>query len=157
MTLSTLVDMSAEVLLCDFPICFETPVAWGEMDSFAHVNNVVYFKYFESARIEYFRRIGFPDWMKETGIGPILASTSCRFRKPLTFPDRVTVGARVTGLENDRFTMDYRVVSHALDAVAAEGEGLIVAYDYRGGEKAAVPQEIRARIMKLEGKGLEPR
>jgi len=146
--------MSSEQFLHDFPISFETPVAWGEMDSFAHVNNVVYFRYFESARIEYFRAIGFPEWMKQTGVGPILASTSCRFRKPLTFPDRVTVGARVTAIETDRFTMAYRVVSLTLDAVAAEGEGLIVSYDYRGAEKAPVPDEIRARIIKLEGERL---
>lgn len=40
-----------------FPVVIELPVVWGEMDAFAHVNNVVYFRYFESARIAYLERI----------------------------------------------------------------------------------------------------
>jgi acyl-CoA thioester hydrolase len=137
-------------LLAEYPIRFETPVAWGEMDAFEHVNNVIYFKYFESARIEYFRQIQFPEHMESTGVGPILASTSCRFRKPLAYPDRVTVGARVTQLDTDRFTMLYRVVSHELGAVAADGEGLIVAYNYRTAEKASLPDVIRDRILAMD-------
>ncbi len=136
--------------LADFPLRIELPLAWGEMDAFGHVNNAVYFKYFESARIEYFRQIHFPEHMKSTGVGPILASTSCRFRKPLAYPDRVTVGARVTQLDTDRFTMLYRVVSHELGAVAADGEGLIVSYNYRTAEKVPVPEVIRARILAMD-------
>ncbi|MFP6684355.1 MAG: thioesterase family protein [Polyangiaceae bacterium] len=141
---------SLEELLADYPIRFETPVAWGEMDAFQHVNNVVYFKYFESARIAYFAAVGFAEHMEATGVGPILASTSCRFKRPLRFPDRVTVGARVRDLAEGRFTMLYRVVSHQLGAVAAEGEGLIVSYDYRAEAKAPLPEAIRAKMLEVD-------
>ena len=40
--------------VADYPVVIETPVAWGEMDAYGHVNNIVYFRYFESARIAYF-------------------------------------------------------------------------------------------------------
>jgi acyl-CoA thioester hydrolase len=119
------------------------------MDSFNHVNNIVYFRYFESARIVYFEKIGFREWMEEHGVGPILASTHCRFRRPLTYPDRVTIGARVTDLGEDRFSMKYRVYSHQLDDIAAEGEGLIICFDYRNGVKAPVPLQIRNAIEEL--------
>jgi len=128
----------------------ETPVAWGEMDSLRHVNNIVYFRYFESARMAYFERVGFWTYMDETGVGPILASAGCRFRIPLAYPDTVSVGARVSGVEADRFVMQYVVVSHRHGKAAAEGEGLIVAYDYRASRKAALPDEIRERIAALE-------
>jgi len=62
-------------------------VAWGEMDAFQHVNNVVYFKYFESARINYFEETGINAHMQTTGVGPILGNTQCRFKAPLTYPD----------------------------------------------------------------------
>lgn len=137
-------------LLGTYPVVIETPVAWGEMDSLQHVNNIVYFRYFESARMAYFERLGFWEYMEETGVGPILASTRCKFKVPLTYPDTVSVGARVSEIEGDRFVMKYVVVSHRQGRAAAEGEGLVVAYDYRALGKAALPDEIRKRIEALE-------
>lgn len=140
-----------EELLAGFPVVIETPVAWGEMDAAQHVNNIVYLRYFESARIAYFERLGFMEIMDQTGIGPILAEIHCRYRKPLTYPDTVSVGVRVSEMGEGRLVVQHRVVSHKLEAVAAEGEGTLVAYNYREKRKAAIPDEIRQRIEKLEG------
>lgn len=137
-------------LLAGFPVVIEIPVAWGEMDAFQHVNNIVYLRYFESVRIVYFERLGFMDIMGQTGVGPILAETRCRYRKPLTYPDTLSVGARVSELGEDRFVIQHRVVSHKLGAVAAEGEGTLVAYNYREKRKSAIPDEVRRRIQELE-------
>jgi acyl-CoA thioester hydrolase len=131
-------------------VVVELPVVWGEMDSYRHVNNVVYFRYFESARLEYFRRMDWFEYEQANGIGPILAATQARFRKPLAYPDTISVAARVTALAEDRFTMEYRLVSQRLAAVAAEGEGTIVAYHYREGKKVPLPDELRRRIAELE-------
>lgn len=141
--------MSSEVdvLLEAFPVRVSMPVAWGEMDAFGHVNNVVYFRYFENARIEYARRIGFAD---ARGVGPILASTHCRFRRPLTYPDQLCVGVRTTEILEDRFTIEYRLVSQRLGEVAAEGGGVVVSYDYGTGRKAPLPSAVRRAIEDLE-------
>src|SRR5260370_15733897 len=105
-------------LLAGYPVIVELPVVWGEMDSYRHVNNVVYFRYFESARLEYFRRMGWFEYEDETGIGPILAATQARFRRPLTYPDTIWVGSRISEIGEDRMTMDYSLVSQRLEAVA---------------------------------------
>jgi len=136
--------------LSNYPVVIEIPVAWGDMDAFQHVNNIVYFKYFESARIAYFEKLDFNDQMKKTGIGPILANTQCRFKIPLTYPDTVSVGAKVDDIENDRFLMKYLVVSHTHKNIAASGEGMLVSFNYRENEKAPIPDEIRARMTDLE-------
>ncbi len=141
---------SVAELLRGYPVVVEQAVAWGEMDSYRHVNNVVYFRYFENARLEYFRRLDWFAFEAETGIGPILAATQARFRRPLTYPDRIAVAVRVSATATDRFTMDYRLVSHQLADVAAEGHGTVVSYDYRAGKKAHLPEEIRRRIAVLE-------
>ena len=144
-------------LLDGFPITLDVPVAWGEMDAFGHVNNTVYFRYFESARIMYLRAIDFTAGGGSGGggagdrIGPILASTHCRFRRPLTYPDTVRVGTRTTEVAEDRFVMEYRVVSLESEAVAAEGGGTVVAYDYGRGEKAPLPPAVREAIDRLAG------
>jgi len=139
-----------EKLIEGYPVVIEIPVAWGEMDAFQHLNNIVYFRYFESARIAYFEKLDILELMTKKGIGPILASTSCKFRIPLTYPDKVLSGARVTKLEKDRFTMNYIVVSTKHQKTAAEGEGLIVAYDYRDNKKIMIPQKMRDLIMNIE-------
>jgi acyl-CoA thioester hydrolase len=139
-----------ERLVTDFPVVVEIPVAWGEMDSMGHVNNIVYFRYFETARIAYFERVLFLEEMRESGVGPILAATQCRFKTPLTYPDRVWVGTRADDLEEDRFLMRYSVVSRAQERVAAEGDGRIVSYDYRASRKAPLPGRVRAAIESLQ-------
>ncbi|MGN6132537.1 MAG: acyl-CoA thioesterase [Nocardioidaceae bacterium] len=136
-------------LLADFPVTVEIPVAWGDMDAMGHVNNAVYFRYFETARIECFAELGLGSIKQSDGVGPILHSTSCRFRIPLTHPDSVTVGAQIGEVSDDRFVMRYRAVSHHHGAVAADGESLIVAFDYATGSKAPVSDDLRARLMDL--------
>ena len=149
MTLHKASEESIEELLADYPVIVECPVIWGDMDAYEHVNNTVYFRYFETARIAFFDQVGFKEVKDETGIGPILATTQCRFRIPLTYPDTVSIGARVVDVKEDRFTMLYRVVSHNHKKVAAEGDGLLIAYDYKALTKAKLPAVIHERIDKI--------
>lgn len=139
--------------LAGWPVIVEQDVVWGEMDSYGHVNNTVYFRYFENARLEYFRRLAWPAENPPRRIGPILHSTHCRFRKPLAWPDRIAISARIPKLEADRFTIEHLILSEKL-GIAAEGWGLIVTFDYGVGAKAAVPPELRASIEKMEGRTL---
>jgi acyl-CoA thioester hydrolase len=142
--------------LAGFPVVIELDVAWGDMDSYAHVNNVVYFRYFESARIVYLDRVGWLRSMREDGLGPIAASTQARYRKPLAYPDHLLVGARLLDLQPDRVTLEHRVVSKTWDAVATEGQVVVVSFDYRNNRKAPLPEAVRAAIEALEGKRERP-
>jgi acyl-CoA thioester hydrolase len=144
-------------LLAHCPIVIEIPIAWGEMDSFQHVNNIVYLRYFESARIAYFERLQLMEFMTQTGIGPILASVQCRFKIPLTYPDTVSVGTRVSNVEHDRFVMEFYVISHKHQKIAAEGEGVIVSFNYRENQKTPLPEEVKRRIAELEASIAKPR
>lgn len=139
-------------VLPDYPVIVSQDVIWGEMDAFQHVNNTVYFRYFENARLAYFQRAGFMDLDAGAGIGPILASTSCRFRIPLTYPDTIHIGARVSDMGEDRFTMQYVVYSEQHSKIAAEGEGLVVCLDYRSHKKVAIPAAIRSKMEALAGR-----
>jgi acyl-CoA thioester hydrolase len=137
-------------LLKECPVVIETPIAWGQMDAFRHLNNTAYFRFFESGRIAYFERLNLLEYMEATGVGPILASTNCRFKIPLTYPDTVSIGTRVPEVQDDRFTMEYYVVSHKHQKVAAEGTGLIVCFHYKENKKTPIPAELKKRIEELE-------
>ena len=139
-------------LLDGFPAVVSIPVQWGEMDAYGHLNNTVFFRYFETARIEFLRLCGFLQAYEELKIGAILHSTSCRFKLPLFYPDTIEVGGRATEIGEDRFVMEYRVVSLDQNAVAAEGNGVIVSFDYTKRMKAPIPSSIRQKLEALSGK-----
>ena len=84
-------------------------------------------------------------------IGPILAATQARFRRPLTYPDTISIGARITDIGTDRFQIAHLIVSHEQGAVTTEGQGTIVTFHYVRGEKVPIPDELRRRIAELEG------
>lgn len=141
-----------EALLQDFPVIVQIPVAWGEMDALGHVNNTIYFRYFESARVAYLTKINFIDPAANDGAAAILASTHCDFRKALAYPDMVEIGARVTEIGDDRFTMEYRLASRRLQKIAAEGKGIIVSYNYHEKRKTPLPEAVRRNIQAIEGR-----
>ncbi len=138
-------------LLAGYTVHLTMPVQWGEMDAYGHVNNTVFFRYFESTRMAYLEACGLTASMDRDRVGAILHSTSCRFRLPLVWPDQVYLGGRAASLEEDRFLMEYAIVSAGQNAVAGEGSGLIVCYDYAAGRKCAVPAGVAARIREIEG------
>ncbi len=120
------------------------PVLWGELDALGHVNNTVYFRYFEEARIELLKAIGLPA-SAEASIGPILAATSCRFIRPLGHPDTITCTASVGRIGRTSFVVEYAVVSEAVGE-AATGDSAVVVYDYAARSKVEIPAAIRAAL-----------
>jgi acyl-CoA thioester hydrolase len=136
-----------------FPVSVEIPVAWGDMDAYAHVNNAVYLRWFETGRIAYFERLGLIERKQEDGVGPILARVAVDYRRPVTYPDSVRVDTTVTRIGTSSFTMAHRAFSKALQAEAAAGESVIVVYDYGQGRSAPVDDALRAAIAALEARG----
>jgi acyl-CoA thioester hydrolase len=137
-------------LLQGYPVVVVQEVIWGDMDAYQHVNNVVYFRYFENARLEYVQRLRWPEYEDATGIGPILAATQARFRRALTYPDTIAIGARLHSMAEDRFDIAHRIVSRQLGQIATEGQGTIVSYHYPDGKKVLLPEELKQRIRALE-------
>lgn len=132
-----------------FPFVITQSLIWRDMDAYQHVNNAVYFRYFEDVRMALFDELGIVEHKNRTQIGPILASTRCDFRAPLSFPDRIQVGTAIEDLRPKRFVMKYAVYSETHDAMAAEGEGLLVFYDYNLNKSCEIPDVIRERLLAL--------
>lgn len=138
-------------LIAGCPVVLELPVQWGEMDAYGHVNNAVFFRYFESARMKYLQQCRFVESHERDRIGAILHSTTARFRQPLFFPDTVQIGASATDVQGDRFTMTYTVVSLTRNILVAEGTGIIVSFDYAAGKKTGLPSAVRTAIQSIQG------
>ena len=136
--------------LAAFPATIRLPVQWGDQDAFGHVNNTVYFRWFESARIKYLERIDLSEQTAGT-LGPILAAVSCNYRRQVKYPDHVVIGARITRIGRSSLAMAYSVWSEAQQAIVADGDSTIVAFDYALNKSQAVPSELRTKIEQIEG------
>ncbi len=136
-------------------ISTKIPVQWGEMDAFNHVNNVVYIRWCETARISLFREI----WgdkginMKEildgNGIGPILANFNINYRLPITYPDEVAIHTQVSQIGNTSFRLSQALFSKKLgNTLVADATSVVVMVNYKTGDKYTLNQNIISELEK---------
>ena len=130
--------------LSDYTTITSLPLQWGDMDAFGHVNNVVYIRWFESGRIDLLDSFKSVVTMDPAGIGPILASVHCDYKKQLHFPDTVHIGTRVGNIGRTSAVAEHVVYSEKLQAVAATGTSTMVVFDYKANRPVRVPDELRA-------------
>lgn len=146
--------MSPPALLADYPVILTLPVQWGDQDAFGHVNNTVPIRWMESARIAYMERMGWQEWCAPQGLGPILAAIHCNYRRQINFPDTVRIGARVTRIGRTSFTMEHAIFSDAQQAIVADGDSVIVVFDYSTQQPTPMPSHLREGLESIEGKQL---
>ncbi|MGX5174387.1 acyl-CoA thioesterase [Aliikangiella sp. IMCC44653] len=131
-------------------VTHQQELIWGDMDAFQHINNTVYFRYFENVRMAYFNATQVNQVMAKDKIGPILGATDCRFLAPLTYPDKITIGTQLTALRSKRFTMEYAIFSEKQEKVVAQGSGEIIYFDYTQQCSHKVPSKVVASILALQ-------
>lgn len=136
-------------ILDDFPVTINIPVAWGEMDSYNHVNNTVYFKYFESAQVKYFELLDIFKNLKENGFGAVIHKISCTYMIPLVYPDSIQVGARITEVTGEEISFEFFILSEK-KGLSAFGESIMVMYDFKNAQKVKVPSTLIEAINKIE-------
>lgn len=134
-----------------FPVQLKLRLDWSEMDLFGHINNVSYFKFLQASRVNYWEQIGLTKMHGEMQLGPILASTTCTFIKPLHYPGEITIQASIEFIKNTSFGIHHQILNDRGE-VAAEGKDVIVLYDFSTNEKVAFPQQLRETIERIEGR-----
>lgn len=141
-------DTSHPDALAHYPIIHHQPIHWGEMDAFNHLNNVVYYRYAESARIGYLQALGMFDGSMVT----VLAQSSCQYLRPVTYPDTLLLGVCCQRLGSTSIVMEYSYYSTAQNTIVATAEAVVVRLDSEGKDKLPWTQEERERLLALEAK-----
>jgi acyl-CoA thioester hydrolase len=124
------------------------PVQWGDMDALGHVNNARFFTWFETARIALFERLGVTV-QSSSHAGPVLATTTCDYLRPVVFPAVVRVAVSVTRVGETSIGMGYEVTDETTGIVYARGSSVAVLVDYASMQKVRIPDELRAAIAAL--------
>lgn len=134
--------------LMDFKHKIKLPVRWGEMDALQHVNNTVYLKWIEVARVDYLTKL--KTNIEDQTIGPIVARLDCTYIYPVHFPDTVSIGYRVSEILEDRIICEGRIFSETNQRLCAISHNTVMAYDFKAGQKVEIPEIWRAKIRQWE-------
>jgi acyl-CoA thioester hydrolase len=124
------------------------PTRWMDNDAYGHVNNVVYYSYFDTAVNEHLIRAGGLDIERDPVVGYVVA-TSCRFAKPLAFPDVVDAGLRVVRIGDSSVEYDIGLFKRGVDSAAARGRFVHVWVERATQRSARVPEKIRRALAEL--------
>ena len=121
-------------------------VRWGDQDALGHVNNASYFTYIEQARIEWMESITKDEpWPAAAVGGPILASASMQFRRPVVYPATVRVLSYTAHVGRTSFTVRNELRTQADGALAAEATAVVVWVD-RDGRPTPLPPTLREAL-----------
>lgn len=129
-----------------FPVQYQQTVAWGDMDAFGHVNNVMYYRYIESARILYFDLVE----LFKHDVQVVVVHSSCQYLSPVFYPDILNIGVSVKEMKNTSMRMEYELISQQQNKVVAKAEAIIVFINAQTMEKTTIPELIRSGIEHLE-------
>jgi acyl-CoA thioester hydrolase len=124
------------------------PTRWEDNDTYGHVNNVVYYSYFDTAVNEHLIAEGGLDIVEAPIVG-LVVETMCKFRKPLSFPDTVEAGLRVTKIGTSSVRYEIGLFRAGDDEPAATGHFVHVWVDRATRRPVSVPPAIRAALESL--------
>jgi acyl-CoA thioester hydrolase len=143
------------------------PLLWGHIDAYNHLNNVQYIRVLEEARIHLFGAIGdhtdkadkavFDAFINGKGVGPILGSINCKFIRPVTYPDTLSVFISVPAEDltptSHFFNINSKIVSENMKVVVAASESKIVLVDYTKSppKRAPWPAPLLKAARKMAG------
>lgn len=108
-----------------FPFPVRQQVLWGDMDAFKHVNNVIYFRYFETARVEFFNKTNLWQTYIDENIRIVVGKLECNYIREIIHPSEIEISVGIKKIGNSSLTVHHIVMYNG--AIAAHGEGVIVA------------------------------
>lgn len=135
-------------LRADYVHFLEIPTRWLDNDSYGHVNNVVYYAYFDTVVNEYLIREGGLDIHRGDVIG-VVVETMCRFHRSFTFPEIIDAGMRVGALGNSSVRYEIGLFHKKRDDAAGVGHFVHVFVDRRTRRPRPIPGGIRASLERL--------
>lgn len=139
-------------ILKEYSAQMELPIQWGDMDAAQHVNNIMYLRYSESARIQYMKDMGIPFDLKGKGI--ILAEVQIKYKFPITFPDNISIGTRAVleSMDEYGFWTEQVILSQKYNRIAAVVRARLVCYDFALLSKTPLSNADKQMIIDFEEK-----
>ena len=126
----------------------EITTRWMDNDVYAHVNNVVYYSFFDTAVNQILVESGVLDFRRGKVVG-LVVETGCRYFEPIAFPDRVTAGVRVAHVGNSSVHYEVGLFRGTAETAAAQGHFVHVYVEREGNRPVPLPADLRAAVERL--------
>ncbi|MBN09815.1 MAG: acyl-ACP thioesterase [Flavobacteriaceae bacterium] len=134
--------------LKDKPLAsFEIDVQWGDMDSMRHVNNIIYLKWVESARLNLFKKIIDHKIIHNIEISPILAWQDIKYIRPIVYPDKIKVTYDIIKIEDDRLHGRAEIYSINQNKLMAISDNILKAFNTVSFKKEMIPEKWKKIII----------
>ena len=133
----TIINSVTEV----YPFKFELRIDWSDLDILGHVNNLAIMRYVQSARVYVTETTGLSQFRKDTGVGPILARTSCQFIRQLYYPGMVVVWSKIDHIKTTSYQINHVVLNEG-EEVIADAHDVIVCFDFDNNAKVPLPKRF---------------
>lgn len=122
----------------------EFPIRWGDMDALGHVNNTVYFRYFEQARIEWLEQLGYRTALDAGDEGPVIVDATCQYLLPVVYPARLQLQMYGGPAGRSSFDTLYELRdADEVDRLYSTGSARVVWVNYAEGRSVPLPEDIR--------------
>lgn len=135
-----------------FPHFLAVPTRWMDNDSYGHVNNVVYYSYFDTAVNQFLVARGVLDIHADQVVG-LVVDTGCSYFSSISFPDTVHVGVRVAKLGNSSVRYELAIFRNDEQAPAAAGHFVHVYVDRGSNQPVPIPAAVRSVLVSLSAPG----
>ena len=118
-------------------------IRWGDMDAMGHVNNTVYFRYMEQARIGWFDAL-VPEAEAWRSTGIVIVNASCNFKRPINYPGTVEVRVYAGAVGGSSVPTYYELIVD--EELYADGAAVVVFIDMATQKPMRIPPDIRSRL-----------
>lgn len=141
-------ERPAPFMASDFPHFSAITTRWMDNDVYGHVNNVVYYSFFDTAVADYLIAQGVLDFREGATIG-LVVETKCGYFAPVAFPDRVRAGLRVAHLGRSSVRYEIGIFRNDESTASAQGHFVHVYVDRASNRPVALPEKFRTALAKL--------
>lgn len=145
--------MSGPQIAEGFALAVPIEVRFKDLDAMGHVNNAVFFTYFENARIVYWRALGLS--RPDGEVAYVLARAECDFKSPVTMDDRLVCHTRIGSLGRTSFRFEFLLRDERGGRVVARGSTVQVMFDYEARVTRPIDPALKEAIRRFEGRPIQ--
>ncbi|OZG73500.1 hypothetical protein BTA51_10820 [Hahella sp. CCB-MM4] len=120
------------------------PIRWGDMDAYGHLNNTLYFRFFEESRVKWLEQSGYS--VRGEGESPVLIQSSATFLKEINYPAKVIATTETEAIGRTSFTLYHRILSEDLETLHCEGSAKLVWVNRDTGKSQPLPPALRSLL-----------
>lgn len=125
----------------------EINVHWGDQDALGHVNNVMFIRYFESARVHMMNACGIWEEFEKAKLFVVLGKIECNFIRSIHYPETVIAQCGLVSVGNSSIVVEHQIRIKSTGQLVASGQGVMVCADPIAQKSAKIPEYLKQLLL----------